>query len=111
MHPSSRPVRYYHSGDFDHTTPRIPPRPNSKPNYFAGTAWILAHYCVTFVMGRTRAVMLAAKVSLSGQREVARRIGQVHGATTQVKTLQGETAAELNAHLLAVLDRAFKGEL
>jgi type I restriction enzyme S subunit len=42
---------------------------------------------------------------------LAARIGEVSSATTQVKTLQGETAAELDALLPAILDRAFKGEL
>lgn len=45
------------------------------------------------------------------QKRVAGDLREFQKSTAEVKSLQAETAAEMDALLPAILDRAFKGEL
>jgi type I restriction enzyme S subunit len=49
--------------------------------------------------------------SLDKQREIVAELDVLKGKVDAVKALQEETAAELNAMLPTILDKAFKGEL
>lgn len=48
---------------------------------------------------------------LAEQRRIVAKVDALHAEADAVKRLQTETAAELDAMLPAILDRAFKGEL
>jgi type I restriction enzyme, S subunit len=50
-------------------------------------------------------------VTHSVQRRIVAELEALHAEVDRLKTLQGETAAELDALLPAILDRAFRGEL
>jgi hypothetical protein len=67
------------------------------------------------VMGGVVTQFLLSTVSLSGHLpEQCRIVAQLDALQSQedaLKRLQSETAAELDAFLPAILDRAFKGEL
>ncbi len=49
--------------------------------------------------------------SLAEQRRIVTYLHEVQARVDAVRALQAETAAELNALLPSVLDRAFRGEL
>jgi type I restriction enzyme S subunit len=49
--------------------------------------------------------------SLTAQRRIVGELDALHAELDKLKRLQAETAAELDALLPAILDRAFKGEL
>lgn len=51
------------------------------------------------------------ELSLDRQRSVVAELDALHGKVEAVKALQAETAAELDAMIPAILDKAFKGEL
>jgi type I restriction enzyme S subunit len=48
---------------------------------------------------------------LDRQKEAVAELDGLQAKLDSVKTLQGETAGELDAILPAILDKAFKGEL
>jgi len=48
---------------------------------------------------------------LDQQRQITARLGALRGALGALGAMQQETAAELEAMLPAVLERAFRGEL
>jgi type I restriction enzyme S subunit len=51
------------------------------------------------------------EIPLSKQREIVTGLDALQAKLDTVKTLQAETAAEMDAMLPAILDKAFKGEL
>jgi type I restriction enzyme S subunit len=51
------------------------------------------------------------KLALRGQRRIVSKLDELHAAVDALKRLQTGTAAELDALLPAILDKAFKGEL
>lgn len=55
--------------------------------------------------------LLIPDVPASKQRRVVAELDALHSKLDSVKTLQTETAAEIDAMLPAILDKAFKGEL
>ena len=54
---------------------------------------------------------LAQFLSSSEQRRIVAELDALQAEVDVLKRLQAETAAELDALLPAILDRAFKGEL
>ena len=61
-------------------------------------------------LGRIRAATLPVP-SLSEQQQIVAYFGDLQAKVDSLKQLQTETAAELDALLPSVLDRAFKGRL
>ena len=51
------------------------------------------------------------KLELSEQRRIVAELDALQAEVDRLKALQAETAAELDALLPSILDRAFKGEL
>jgi type I restriction enzyme S subunit len=51
------------------------------------------------------------KISITEQKRIVEELDALQAEVDKLKRLQAETAAELNALLPAILDRAFKGEL
>jgi type I restriction enzyme S subunit len=56
-------------------------------------------------------LLLRSLPPLAKQRRVVAELGALQAEVDALKRLQAETAAELDALLPAVLDRAFLGEL
>jgi type I restriction enzyme S subunit len=57
------------------------------------------------------AMPFPVKTSLTEQRGIVARLNALQAMVNVLKRLQAETAAELNALLPSILDKAFKGEL
>jgi type I restriction enzyme, S subunit len=55
--------------------------------------------------------LLVPPHSISKQRQIIEELNSLQAEVSSLKCLQTETAAELDALLPAILDRAFKGEL
>ncbi len=84
---------------------------NSRPvrNYYLS---VLKQQCgmATLNQGHVRNIPFP-KVSLKDQRRIVSELDSLQAEVDVLKRLQAETAAELDALLPAILDRAFKGEL
>jgi len=60
---------------------------------------------------RNTIFFLLSKMSLNEQHRIVTYLDGVQAQVDALKKLQTQTAAELDALLPAILDRAFKGEL
>ncbi|MFA4915438.1 MAG: hypothetical protein WC560_02050, partial [Syntrophales bacterium] len=56
-------------------------------------------------------ISLGSKLSIHDQRRIIAELDALQLEVNMLKSLQSGTAAELDALLPAILDRAFKGEL
>lgn len=61
--------------------------------------------------GTVMAIPFPRKVSLVEQRRIVAYLDDLQAKVDTLKALQAQTAAELDALLPSVLDKAFKGEL
>jgi len=64
----------------------------------------------TLSVGRIKAIAVPV-APLAEQRRIVAELDALQAEVDALKRLQAETAAELDALLPAILDRAFKGEL
>ena len=61
--------------------------------------------------GTVMSIPYPARLSLEEQRRIATYLNGLRAKVDRLKTLQQQTATELNALLPSILDKAFKGEL